>query len=335
LIKFASKLHRIAASEKILIAPLDWGLGHATRLVPIVLSALQAGHEVHLGVSGGAGTWLSRRFPLLQTHVLPSYAIAYLPSLSFVGNMRRQAWAIHGVQHREKQALQTLQKKIAFDKVISDNRYGLFHEDTENILLTHQIYPRASFLTQRLLRSYIHHRLRRFDQCWVPDFEPIDASLSGELSHGQAPPMPLRFIGPQSRFGWLQKSKPVYQKVILLSCPEPLRTAWENHLVATMQRAHEKIALITHGAHIGGEHQKTMGAIDVYYGLSDERICAILAASEEVICNAGYSTLMDMHAWGIVPAVFATPGQTEQEYLMHYLLSKNKVKQAPSHFTFS
>jgi hypothetical protein len=335
LIKFASKLHRIAASEKILIAPLDWGLGHATRLVPTVLRSLQAGHEVHLGVSGDAGQWLSRRFPALPAHSLPSYAITYLPSKSFVANMRRQAREIHAVQHREHRALHVLQKEIKFDQIISDNRYGLFHPDAQNTIITHQIYPRASFLTEPLLRAYIHHRLRRFDQCWVPDFESIDASLSGELSHGRKPPMALTFIGPQSRFGALQKSPSVYQKAILLSCPEPLRSAWEKHLVKALQHSPEKIALITNGVHIGGEDQKTIGALDVYYGLSDERIIGVLSASEEVICNAGYSTLMDMHAMGIRPHVFATPGQTEQEYLLQYLLSKKMVMQAPPHYILS
>jgi hypothetical protein len=155
LIKFASKLRRIAASEKILIAPLDWGLGHATRLVPIIRNHMESGHEVHLGLSGDAGRWLSNRFPTLPTHQLPSYGIVYHPKMSFVRNMRRQAISIHAAQHREHRALQDLHIKVKFDKVISDNRYGLFHKSTENIIVTHQIYPQASWLTMKLLHGYI------------------------------------------------------------------------------------------------------------------------------------------------------------------------------------
>jgi hypothetical protein len=332
LIKFASKLHRIAASEKILIAPLDWGLGHASRLVPIIRQELAKGHEVHLGLSGDAGRWLASRFPDLPQHELPAYGVVYYPHVDFVRNMRRQAFAIHAVQHREYRALQTLHAYIKFDKVISDNRYGLYHRSTENIIITHQIYPQASRWTMLLLHRYIHHRLRRFDQCWVPDYASESASLSGALSHSARPPVTLQFIGPQSRFAPLQKKKLQYHQVVLLSCPEPLRTTWEKHLVGTLQHGTDPVALITNGAAAQGEQQQHIGALDVYHGLEDEGITSILAASQEIICNAGYSTLMDMHAMGIRPRVFATPGQTEQEYLVRYLHQKKMVDIAAHRF---
>jgi hypothetical protein len=334
LIKFASKLHRIAASEKILIAPLDWGLGHASRLVPLIRQELAKGHEVHLGLSGDAGRWLGFRFPELPQHELPTYGIIYHPKVDFVRNMRRQAYAIHSVQHHEYHALKELQKQIKFDKVISDNRYGLFHRSTENIILTHQIFPQASRLTMLLLHRYIHNRLRRFDQCWVPDYACEPEALSGALSHGDRAPVQLHFIGPLSRFGPLLKQKMQYQQVVLLSCPEPLRTAWEQQLIDTLRNATEKVALITNGAAAQNEQKQHIGALDVYYGLSDEAITSLLAAGQEIVCNAGYSTLMDMHAMGIRPHVFATPGQTEQEYLLRYLHQKNKIDIAAHHFHF-
>jgi hypothetical protein len=181
--------------------------------------------------------------------------------------------------------------------------------------------------------AWLHpQKLKRFDQCWVPDYALESASLSGALCHGKGAPMPITFIGPQSRFELLPKTDRRYTKVILLSCPEPLRTAWEKHLIATMQNAPEKMALITHGANAAGSEQKQIGAIDVFYGLADEAIAATIACGQEIICNAGYSTLMDMHAMGIRPFVFATPGQTEQEYLVRYLYQKNKVDIAARQF---
>ncbi|MBU3745270.1 MAG: glycosyl transferase family 28, partial [Sediminibacterium sp.] len=31
---------------KVLVAPLDWGLGHATRCIPIIAALLSEGYEV-------------------------------------------------------------------------------------------------------------------------------------------------------------------------------------------------------------------------------------------------------------------------------------------------
>jgi hypothetical protein len=300
--------------------------------VPIVRQELAKGHEVHLGLSGDAGRWFASRFPDLPRHELPAYGVVYYPHVDFVRNMRRQAFAIHAVQHREYRALQALQAYIQFDKVISDNRYGLYHRCTENIILTHQIYPKASRWTKLLLHRYIHHRLRRFDQCWVPDYASESASLSGALSHGASPPVNLHFIGPQSRFAPLQKKTLQYQQVYMLSCPEPLRTIWEKNLIDTLQHGTEQVALITNGAAAKSGLQQHIGALDVYHGLSDEGITSLLASSQEIICNAGYSTLMDMHVMGIRPRVFATPGQTEQEYLVRYLHQKNMIDKAAPRF---
>lgn len=332
MLKFASKLSRIAALEKILIAPLDWGLGHASRLVPIIHEQINAGHEVHLGCSGTAGQWLRQRFPTLPHHDLPGYGITYLPHHDFTHNMRRQALRIHTIQEREHRALKVVQQQIGFQRIISDNRYGLWHRDCENILITHQLFPQAQPLTAWLLRRYLHRRIARFDQCWVPDVEDEKNSLSGALSHGEHALSHVRFIGPLSRFQPLEKKAKRYRTTIMLSCPEPLRTAWEKHLIALAQRMGEPMALITTNSSFVKPEQRIIGALEVHYNADDADIASILASSEKVVCNAGYSTIMDMHAMGVRADVFATPGQTEQGYLMHYLASKNQVGYADASY---
>jgi hypothetical protein len=325
LLKFATKLRRIAATEKILIAPLDWGLGHASRLVPVIRNQIAEGHEVHLGCNGAAGAWLKARFPTLPHHTLPGYDITYQPRHDFMRNMRRQAYRIHAVQAQENEVLKSLQKHIGFTQIISDNRYGLWHRDTHNILITHQLFPQASSLLAWILRSYLHRRIARFNACWIPDYENESSSLSGALSHGQHNLQNVHFIGPLSRFDKLTTTVEYYEKVIMLSCPEPMRTAWENHLVEILKKHSSPVALITSGGFDQLPEQKTIGALDVFYRADDTCITELLSKGKYIICNAGYSTLMDMHALGVQPAVFATPGQTEQEYLMRYLSAKNKV----------
>ena len=54
---------------KIFVAPLNWGLGHAGRSVPLVRGFLAEGHEVVLGGDGESLTLLKQHFPSLR--VLP------------------------------------------------------------------------------------------------------------------------------------------------------------------------------------------------------------------------------------------------------------------------
>ena len=70
---------------KILIAPLNWGLGHATRCVPIIRKYIEQGHEVVLGGDGESLIWLYRYFPTLRFIELAPLSIRYSASSSQVG----------------------------------------------------------------------------------------------------------------------------------------------------------------------------------------------------------------------------------------------------------
>ena len=62
---------------RVLIAPLDWGLGHATRCIPIILSLLEHGCEVIVAAEGAAKQLLLQEFPDLVFAELKGYRIAY------------------------------------------------------------------------------------------------------------------------------------------------------------------------------------------------------------------------------------------------------------------
>jgi UDP:flavonoid glycosyltransferase YjiC (YdhE family) len=66
-----------SANKTILIAPLNWGLGHATRCIPII-KALQENNYIPIIASDGiALELLQKEFPYVQTLKLPSYKIEY------------------------------------------------------------------------------------------------------------------------------------------------------------------------------------------------------------------------------------------------------------------
>ena len=68
---------RAAINKKVLVAPLNWGLGHATRCIPIIRELIRQGAEVYLASDGAALTLLKLEFPELRIFELPSYGIRY------------------------------------------------------------------------------------------------------------------------------------------------------------------------------------------------------------------------------------------------------------------
>ena len=62
---------------RILVAPLDWGLGHATRCIPIIQELLALGCDVWLAGEGAQEQLLKAEFPKLSFLELPGYRIRY------------------------------------------------------------------------------------------------------------------------------------------------------------------------------------------------------------------------------------------------------------------
>ena len=64
-------------NKNILIAPLNWGLGHATRCIPIIKALEENGFNPIIASDGVALALLKKEFPHLITLELPSYNIKY------------------------------------------------------------------------------------------------------------------------------------------------------------------------------------------------------------------------------------------------------------------
>ena len=65
------------AGKKLLVAPLDWGLGHATRCVPVIRDLLNNHCEVWLAGEGAQEKLLREEFPSLPFLPLKGYRVKY------------------------------------------------------------------------------------------------------------------------------------------------------------------------------------------------------------------------------------------------------------------
>jgi hypothetical protein len=254
-------------SRKVLVAPLDWGLGHASRCVPLIRYLLSIHWEVVLSGEGPSADLLKQEFPNLPIIPLQGYRITYPKNGKWlIPHLISQIPKIIQAIQREKKELADLQQKEKFDLVISDNRYGLHTKDCYSILITHQLHVISGFgkTADWILQKVLYRLIHQFNQCWVPDSEH-ENNIAGILSHPVELPKNIKFIGPLSR---LEKkdSKDQTQYIekkensilVLLSGLEPQRTQLEEKLLEQLSHIDLPVTFVR-GIPVGGEREKGIG----------------------------------------------------------------------------
>ena len=306
---------------RVLLAPLDWGLGHATRCVPIVRELLSQGCEVYLAGEGAQESLLREEFPYVPFLQLKGYRARYAGSaLGLLRQMIVQSPKFLMTIRYENNWLKRMVHELELDAVISDNRYGLSHPDIPCIFITHQLYIQSPLGNwgADLLRRTNYHYINRFSECWVPDLAGHH-NLAAVLAHPkQMPRVRVNYIGPLSRFNKQESPTKKGSLLFLLSGPEPQRTILENKIVE--QVAHyEADAVIVRGLPNGKGLIPSTNMIRFYNHLPTAQLEKEILQSDLVISRSGYSTVMDLAILQKKAVFIPTPGQTEQEYLAKHL----------------
>ncbi|MBC7777641.1 MAG: glycosyltransferase [Phycisphaerae bacterium] len=315
----------IVQNPTILVAPLNWGLGHATRCMPLIKALERMGAKVVLASDGAALHLLRAEFPHLPAFELPSYRIRYQTN-SMVWNIARQMPRITYAIRAEQWATERLLREHSINGIISDNRYGCFSPSARSVILTHQIHLRVpNAALQWAANQVLRSALRKFDSVWIPDVvgEP---NLAGDLSHPPLKGFDSTYIGLLSRFTvshpvpnvqrpMSNVQYPTSNVAIVLSGPEPQRTYLEHILLEQALALPHKFVFVK-GKTQTKEHHIVAENVEVVSFLTSSELNQLLQSSQVVVCRAGYSSLMDLAALADKKAILIpTPGQTEQEYL--------------------
>jgi UDP:flavonoid glycosyltransferase YjiC (YdhE family) len=300
---------------RILVAPLDWGLGHATRCVPIIRELQRQGAEPLIGSSGRAAAYLQAEFPSLETVSLPAYDVRY-PTRNMYWNIALQAPGLARAIWQEHRQLQSLISAHGAQGVISDNRFGCYSQQVPCVFISHQLnLPIAAAPLRQIANSLNHWFIRQYTQCWIPGRAGED-SIAGSLAR-PFPEMGFRHLGLLSRLSPLELPLE-YEVLALLSGPEPQRTYLEAALIEQL-KALPLRALLVQGKTESLQHSQPAQNIEAISFLAGSALQRAMATAGIIICRSGYSSLMDLAAMGKKALLIPTPGQAEQEYLAHRL----------------
>jgi len=321
----------VISGKKILVCPLNWGLGHAARCIPIIQKLIENGNELTIAADGFPLTLLQKEFPSIPTIELKSYPIKYSKRDSQVGAMIRFLPKLVSGIILEHRWLAKFLEKEKFDIIISDNRFGLWNKHIFSIYITHQVMikmPRNLTILEPV-GYFLHKRIiKKYDECWIPDNEN-GILYSGDLSHLYPLPDRTKFIGILSRFTkWKDvEANNEFETVVVLSGVEPQRTLFEEKMIKHFQLSKGKV-LIVEGRPTGNKENRTFFEnITIFSHLEDEKLAAYMKGCQSIVSRSGYSTVMDLAVLGLLHKAFfyPTPGQTEQEYLAEHLFFNNLI----------
>ncbi len=300
---------------RVLVSPLDWGLGHATRCIPIIKHLREKNIEVVIGSDGAQQKLLLEQFPGIEHVTIKGYNVKYSYFLPASMKVLLQIPKLFSAIKREHKELQKIIAEKKIDAVISDNRYGLYSDLVPCVLITHQLNIQASAGSRRFSDKVMEF-VTKFNACWIPDNEGED-NLSGNLSHPLPEGIAATYIGPLSRFSAANGAKDMkYDLLVLLSGPEPQRKILEKNVINQLGNLPYIKALIVQGLPGNKGVESPHTNVDVVPHLNDTSLYEKILCSKAIISRPGYSTIMDLATIGGKRALFIpTPGQTEQEYL--------------------
>lgn len=312
--------------KKFFIAPLNWGLGHATRDLPLIKAFLERGDRVIIAAHDRAKMLLESEVPECEFVDFPEYPIRY-PQTSFF--VTRFMFIIFPqmlvAMYKEKKRLKELHEKYNFDYIISDNRFCLYLKGVKSYLISHQLrykLPQPVTKLEFLPEYFTYSYFKNYDKILIPDSDDPD-SLTGELSHNMRylPNENLHYSGIlndiQSTSAEVEKDIDYF---IIVSGPEPQRTKLERIIFKQVNSLPGNIVVAL------GMPEKNykirQGNATFYTYLNRKQIHNYLHKSKFIISRPGYTTVMELIQFGLQGLFIPTPGQIEQVYLAKYYEEK-------------
>lgn len=325
------KNEKLRRRFRILVAPLDWGLGHATRCIPIIKEFLKNDCDVWLAGQGKQEALLRSEFPHLPFLPLQGYNIEYSKtSWGLFWKMILQMPRMITLIRAEHKWLNRTIRAHEFDAVISDNRFGLHHSQVPSVFITHQLTIKTPLgkWNEKILQKWNYRQINCFKECWVPDV-PGGHNLAGRLSHPtNMPSVPVKYIGSLSRFEKEERNEIKGQLLFILSGPEPQRTILENNIINEVSH-YPGTATIVRGLPAVQTVIPSTSMIKFYNHLPAKELNGEVEKADWVISRPGYSTIMDLEKLQKKSILIPTPGQTEQEYLAKELYQKKIAFSVP------
>lgn len=294
-------------NSNILLSPLNWGMGHVARCIPIIHQLIEQENRIIIACNKDQEQIFRAYFPDLIYVFHEGYPFSFKGKGNFERDIFLHFFKLKKRLKKEKKEVEKLVDTHSIDLVLADHRYGFISDKCTSIFITHQLNLPLPWYVRWVDR--LHKKwMKAFHTIWVIDTH--DSQFSGKLSQNKRK-LNTIYIGPKSRFSLYPKMEKVIPFIVIISGPEPYAEQFfqEQYNIASSKT--EKTIIITPKLypHQPNEHIELVLSSD--WKKTDE----IVLQAQSIISRSGYSTIMDLKYLGINGRLVPTIGQREQEYL--------------------
>lgn len=291
-------------NKRVLISPLNWGMGHVSRCIGLIHRLKQNGNTVLIAGDDKQLKIFKEYFPDEEMVLHEGYPFSFSGNKTFGLDLLKSSKELKNRLKKERVETEVLVKKHNIDVVVSDHRYGLRSEEVTSIFVTHQLNLPIKWFevgVQIIHKSYI----KKFDQVWVMDYP--DHRLAGHLSKTNAN-FQVDYLGAVSRFEvYGEQNESKENAVIIVSGPTVYGQQFIDGVEANIKDNSLVKVVAPDEVNVPLRFEKLQGT----WKLKDAEILK----SQKIISRSGYSTIMDIDYLACNAELTATPGQREQEYL--------------------
>ena len=302
--------------KRILISPLNWGLGHASRCIPIIHDLIKNNFEVIIAAEGRSYKLLKNEFSDIEFISINGVEIRYskyIPMhLSILIQFPRILYGIYN----EHQIIKEVITQHKIDGIISDSRFGLWHKNVKSVFMTHQLEIQSAVF-KKILQKINYWFINKFTECWIID--DLKYKLSGSLASPCLMPKRFKYIGCVSRLTYKEEVK-IYDICCIISGPEKQRTYFETIILESIKKINKKTIIILGKTEEDNVHH--INNTTIISSANTKQINKYILESKIIISRSGYSTVMDLFQLRAKAIFIPTPGQTEQEYIAKRLKDK-------------
>lgn len=304
-------------NKRVLIAVLNWGMGHASRSVPVIEAVVRYGADVVIASNGATKTFLEQRFQHVNVLEIPDKEISYDKTGAAIGLLKR-SFQQQKINKDQYAWLTRNAEDLGITHIISDNLYGFNNPQIPSAIITHQIGILSPFFKSRF-DKHMAIWLKKFDEVWIPD-EPGEFSLAGKMLDNAFFDGEVYYLGHISRFRKLPEVEKDIDHLAILSGPEPQRTFLEGKIAKRFNKLPGRHVIVR--GRIDSDSIPTSDKIEYYSFLHEKRLESFISRSKVVICRSGYTSILDMVRMNAKACFIPTPQQPEQKYLAKRMTEK-------------
>ncbi len=306
--------------KKILISPLNWGMGHVSRCIPLIKKLAKQNNQIFIACSNSQRIVFESYFEKDIVYILhEEYPFRFRGRGNFIFDVLMNSNELKKRYKSEFIEVKNIIQNYGINIVISDHRYGFRSKHCISIFMTHQLLLPLPWYF--IGGQYWHKKqVSKFDFQWIVDNE--NNRLAGKLSNKSDYPNAL-YIGNLSRFCEVSSDKTNNIKgVLIISGP----SAYYENLFQSFQKQLEsdEIELI-----IGNDKAynvfKNLNYSIAFHNSKNWRVTdKLILSAKKIFGYCGYSTLMDIKYLKCEFHLIACPGQLEQMYLQKKVLRNSQ-----------